>query len=119
MNISDQLCKFVEKQFNYPESTWFYEHVETTLGEIFDIKDLLNNLSSDKKVDTFTYFSMGLDDDQAYPFIVQDDKQILALGYIVEAEMKCLYLTDGKNILKNELNQIGAYEECVLRETVG
>lgn len=62
---------------------------------------------------------MALDDDQVYPFVVQDDQQILALGYIEEAEMKLLYLTDGKNILKNELDQIGTFEECVLRETVG
>ncbi|WP_414055555.1 SAUGI family uracil-DNA glycosylase inhibitor [Macrococcus equi] len=119
MDIVDKLCKFVERRYNYPSSTWFYEHVETTIGEIFDIKDLMDNLSSDKPVDTFTYFSMALDDDQVYPFIVQDDKQILALGYIVESEMKLLYLTDGLKIIINELNLIEISKECVQRETVG
>jgi len=119
MSLSEQLCKFVERRFKYLNDIWYFEHVETTLGEIFDSKDLSGDLSADKEVDTFTYFSMTLDDEHVYPFIVQDDKQIIAMGYIEEEELKLIYLTDGKSIFVNELHLLNTNKESVQNETVG
>ena len=119
MSLSEQLCKFVERRFKYLNDIWYFEHVETTLGEIFDSKDLYEDLSADKEVDTFTYFSMTLDDEHVYPFIVQDDKQIIAMGYIEEEELKLIYLTDGRSIFVDELHLLETNKERVQNETVG
>lgn len=56
MSLSEQLCKFVERRFKYLNDIWYFEHVETTLGEIFDGKDLYGDLSADKEVDTSPIF---------------------------------------------------------------
>lgn len=119
MSLSEQLCKFVERRFKYLNDIWYFEHVETTLGEIFDSKDLSGDLSADKEVDTFTYFSMTLDDEQVYPFIVQDDDQIIAMGYVEEEEVKLIYLTDGRSIFIDELHLLDTNKESVQNETVG
>lgn len=119
MSLSEQLCKFVEKRFKYLNDIWYFEHVETTLGEIFDSKELSGDLSADKEVDTFTYFSMTLDDEHVYPFIVQDDDQIIAMGYVEEEEVKLIYLTDGKSIFIDELHLLDTNKESVQNETVG
>ena len=113
MSISERLCKFVEKRFNYLSDVWYFEHVETTLGEILDSEYLTGKLTPDKEVDSFTYFSMILDDEHVYPFIIIEKEQIISLGYIEESEMKLMYLSDGHTILIDHLETLNLEKEMI------
>ncbi|HDG6000059.1 TPA: hypothetical protein PF714_002607 [Staphylococcus aureus] len=80
MTVSNALCKFVEKQFNYPSEDWNYEHVHTTLQEVLGPQYLTDTMQGDKEVDTYTYYTMNNDQDHIYPFIISTMEETIALG---------------------------------------
>lgn len=74
---------------------------------------LSQTLDPHKEVESFTYYSLSMDDIIVYPFVIKDEHSIIAIGYIDNARMELLYLNDGSNTIIDKLDLLNLKKEVI------
>ncbi|ATH58874.1 MULTISPECIES: SAUGI family uracil-DNA glycosylase inhibitor [Staphylococcus] len=94
MTLEQQLKHYITNLFKLPkDEKWECESIEEIADHILPDQYVRLGPLSNKILQTYTYYSDTLHESNIYPFILYYQKQLIAIGYIVENhDMDFLYL---------------------------
>ncbi|MDW4068222.1 SAUGI family uracil-DNA glycosylase inhibitor [Staphylococcus saprophyticus] len=94
MTLEQQLKHYITNLFKLPKhEKWECESIEEIADNILPNQYVSLGPLSNKTLQTYTYYSDTLHENNLYPFILYYQKQLIAFGYIDEnQDMDFLYL---------------------------
>ncbi|MCU7557960.1 SAUGI family uracil-DNA glycosylase inhibitor [Macrococcus capreoli] len=112
--IKNNLTHYVEKIHHLLPQEYLTEFVQLGIQEIaLDPNDIPSRLKG-TTIDTHTFYSPLLMEENIYSFIASYKGKIILIGYLNDDYQRYFYVNDTKETLFNELHLLNLTEEDIL-----